>query len=123
MHSHREIVRKSLLSAVIKGQKNVARVEVREIELAAGQETGLHLHPCPVVGTIIQGSIRFQIAGHAEKILRTGDAFFEPAHTRIAHFDATAGDPAKFVACYLLGEGGDEDEDEDEDEDTLIEML
>lgn len=113
MHSHREVVRKSLLSAVIEGQKNVARIEVREIELAAGQATGLHLHPCPVVGTIILGSIRFQIAGHPEKTLRAGDAFFEPANTRIAHFDATADGPAKFVACYLLGE----------DQGTLIEML
>lgn len=81
--------------------------------MGAGQETGLHLHPCPVVGTITQGSIRFQIAGHSEKILRAGDAFFEPAHTRIAHFDATAEGPAKFIACYLLGQ----------DEDALIEML
>lgn len=113
MHSHPEIVRKSLLSAVIEGQKKVERVEVREIELAAGQATGLHLHPCPVVGTVTMGSIRFQIAGHPEKILKAGDAFFEPAHVRIAHFDATADGPAKFVACYLLGQ----------DEGTLIEML
>ena len=113
MSPHPEIVRKSLLTAVIEGRKDVERVEVREIELAAGQAAGLHRHPCPVIGTITRGRIRFQIAGHPEKILQAGEAFFEPAHACIAHFDATADGPATFVACYLLGQ----------DESTLIEML
>jgi len=113
MHQHSEIQRKSLLTAIIEGRKDVERVEIREIGLAAGQEVGLHLHPCPVIGLVIAGRIRFQIAGQPEKILQAGDAFFEPAHTRIAHFDATADGPAKFAAFYLLGR----------DENTLIEML
>jgi len=113
MHQHSEVVRKSLLTAMIEGRKEVERVEMREIGLAAGQEVGLHLHPCPVIGVVISGRIRFQIAGQAEKILHAGDAFFEPAHTHIAHFDATGEGPAKFVACYLLGRA----------ESTLIEML
>jgi len=113
MPQHSEVVRKSLLTAVIEGRKEVERVEMREIGLAAGQVVGLHLHPCPVIGVVISGRIRFQITGQPEKILHAGDAFFEPAHTRIAHFDATADSPAKFVACYLLGQ----------DENELIEML
>ena len=112
MQSTKDLVRKSLTTAVI-GQKNVERVEVREVELAAGQQAGLHLHPCPVVGYVVAGAIRFQIAGHPEQILRAGEAFYEPAHARIAHFDATPDGPAKFVACYLLGK----------DEGALIEML
>jgi quercetin dioxygenase-like cupin family protein len=112
MHSHPDIVRKSLTTALI-GQKNVERVEVKEIRLVPGQATGLHFHPCPVVGYIAAGAIRFQIEGQPERILRAGEAFFEPANVRVAHFDATPEGPATFIAFYLLGEG----------ESKLIEML
>jgi quercetin dioxygenase-like cupin family protein len=103
MHSSHDIIRKSLMTALI-GQKNVERVEIKEIELVPGQATGLHFHPCPVVG---------YIAGQPERLLKAGEAFFEPADTRIAHFDATADGPVKFIAFYLLGQ----------DESKLIEML
>jgi hypothetical protein len=45
------IVRESLLTAAVHGAP-VERVEVARIELAPGQATGLHLHPCPVVGYV-----------------------------------------------------------------------
>lgn len=112
MHSHQDVVRKSLTTALI-GQKNVERVEVKEIQLVPGQQVGLHLHPCPVVGYIASGAIRFQIEGQPERILRTGEAFFEPSDTRIIHFDATPEGPVTFIAFYLLGRG----------ESKLIEML
>lgn len=112
MHSHPEVVRKSLTTALI-GRRNVERVEVKEIRLVPGQETGRHLHPCPVVGYIASGAIRFQIEGQPQRTLQAGEAFFEPSDTRIIHFDATAEGPAVFIAFYLLGPG----------ESKLIEML
>jgi quercetin dioxygenase-like cupin family protein len=87
---------------MIEGTKNVQRVEVKEIRFVAHQRTGVHLHPCPVVGLIVTGSIVFQVDGQPERTLKPGDGFFEPANTRILRFDA--GDaPATFVAFYLLG--------------------
>ena len=42
------IVRKELLTAAIAGRKDVARVEIKQIDFAPSQRTGLHRHPCPI---------------------------------------------------------------------------
>ena len=107
------IIRKPLLTAHIEGQKSVDRVEIKEINFAAHQKTGLHLHPCPVVGYIAEGMVLFQIEGEPERILKAGDAFYEPANRRIIHFDAQGEEPMKFIAYYLL----------DKDDKDLIKML
>jgi quercetin dioxygenase-like cupin family protein len=113
-HSSDQIIRKELLTAVIAGQKKVARVEIKQIDLAPAQRTGLHSHPCPVVGYVVSGTIRFQVEGEAQETLSEGTAFFEPADTKIAQFDnALAEASATFVAFYLLGAS----------EHKLIEML
>ena len=108
------IVRRSLLSASVAGGRRVSRVEVKQIDLQPGQETGLHLHPIPVVGYIAKGTIRFQLEGGPLLTLPAGSAFFEPANVRVLHFDnPSTQEPATFIAHYLLG-GEDE---------RLIEML
>jgi quercetin dioxygenase-like cupin family protein len=98
----RDIGRTHLLTAIIDGQKTVDRVEVMEIQFPAHQQAGLHLHPCPVVRCVTAGTILFQVEGRDAQVLKTGDAFFEPANTRIIHFDNPADAPATFVAYYLL---------------------
>jgi quercetin dioxygenase-like cupin family protein len=101
------IVRRPLLTAMIEGSKLVHRVEVKQIDFEPKQRTGLHLHPCPVVGLVLKGQIAFQVEGQQRQILKAGDAFFEPANTKILLFDAMD-DPATFVTYYLLGAGEDE---------------
>jgi quercetin dioxygenase-like cupin family protein len=98
-----DIIRTALLTAPIDGTKTIDRVEVQEIAFPAHQQSPLHLHPCPVIGLVTKGTIRFQIDGQPSQELHAGDAFFEPANTRILHFDAIDG-PATFVACYLLSQ-------------------
>ena len=99
----RPILRQDLLTAALDGGRRVDRLEVKRIELAPRQPTGLHRHPCPVVGQITGGSILFQVEGQPAKTLRAGDAFFEPADTRILHFDnPSARESATFTAIYLL---------------------
>jgi quercetin dioxygenase-like cupin family protein len=106
-----EIVRKPLLSAAV--NHPVTRVDVREITFVPGQQTGRHLHPCPVVGYIAEGAAVLQIEGQPAQPLPTGSAFYEPANATIARFDnASASAPMKFIAHYLRN--GDE---------ALIEML
>jgi quercetin dioxygenase-like cupin family protein len=108
------ILRESLLSAALAAQPAVARVEMTRIQLAPSQQTGLHLHPCDVVGCVLEGRIRFAVEGERERDLGPGDAFHEPANARVAHFDnASPDEPATFVACYLLPQG----------EERLIVML
>jgi len=108
------VQRHDLLTAALGTGRVVDRVEIKRIELAPGQATGPHRHPCPVVGHILSGSIQFQIEGRPAKTLQAGDAFFEPANLRIRSFDnASPREPATFVAYYLLGDGDRE----------IIEML
>lgn len=108
------IVREPLLEAALAGTPAVERVQVARIELEPLQETDLHRHPCPVLGLVTSGTIRFQPEGEEERTLRPGDAFFEPQNARIAHFDNSSDSgPATFVAYYLLGPG----------ETELIELL
>src|ERR1700761_884156 len=108
------IFRKPLFTAVLEQSKKVGKVEIKEIVFQPGQKTGLHFHPCPVVGYIAEGSVAFQIEGAEEKLLRAGDAFFEPPNTKILKFDnASDTKGMKFVAFYLL----------DATEDELIRML
>ena len=108
------IKRTDLLTARLSADPAVQRVEIKRVDLAPGQATGLHRHPCPVVGYIAAGTIRFQIEGESARELQVGDAFFEPQHAVIAHFDnASNSEPARFIAFYLLGAG----------ETRLIEMI
>jgi quercetin dioxygenase-like cupin family protein len=108
------ITRKPLLTAALGSLTSIDRVEVKQIDLAPGQATGLHRHPCSVVGYIVAGAINFQIDGHPMQCLHSGEAFYEPRDVRITHFDnASTTDHATFIAFYLLGAG----------EHELIEML
>jgi quercetin dioxygenase-like cupin family protein len=112
--SESDIVRTRLLTAALEGHPATASVEVARIELEPGRQTGRHRHPCTVVGYVASGTIRFQVEGEPETVLRAGDAFHEPAGAPIAHFDnASDAEPATFIAFYLLPPG----------EERLIEML
>ena len=54
-----------------------------------------------------------EVEGKLQQVLPAGSAFYEPAEAVIARFDnASATEPMKFVAYYLL-----------EGEQALIEML
>lgn len=108
------IIRKPLFTAILEQAKKVGKVEIKEIEFHPGQKTGLHLHPCPVVGYIAEGGAVIQIEGQESETFRAGDAFFEPANVKMLRFD-NASDEAgmKFIAFYLL----------DSDEGELIRML
>jgi quercetin dioxygenase-like cupin family protein len=77
------------------------RVEARRISIVPGHAAGLHIHNCPVFGSIETGSVVYQIDGQPESVLGPGDTFYEPRDVRIARFDAQdAG--VTFLAYFLL---------------------
>jgi quercetin dioxygenase-like cupin family protein len=80
------------------------RVEVRRISIAAGHPAGLHVHNCPVFGSIEAGSVVYQVDGRPESVLAPGDTFYEPEGARIARFDARD-DGVTFLAYFLLDAG------------------
>ncbi len=104
--------RKELLAAALLSQ-HVTSFDVRQITLEPGQKSGRHLHPCSVVGYIVNGTAQMQIEGQPIQPLPAGSAVREPAGTIIAHFsNASASEPMTFVAVYLL-----------DGEQELIQML
>jgi quercetin dioxygenase-like cupin family protein len=84
--------------------KATDRVQAREIKILPSQRAGLHVHNGPVFGSIVEGSVVYQIEGQPESVLRPGDVFYEPEGARIARFDAQQ-DGVTFLAFFLLSPG------------------
>ncbi|WP_205573293.1 cupin domain-containing protein [Flavisolibacter nicotianae] len=100
MAQQKQPSRKDLLNAMV--NQRVAVVEIKEVTMPAGQAAPRHLHPCPVVGYVVSGNVLFQVEGEESRILKEGDAFFEPKDKTILHFDnASKEKPLIFVAFYL----------------------
>ena len=96
------IQRKQLFQAAL-DNRNVSTVDVREIRLEPGQQSGRHLHPCAVLGYIVAGIAVYQIEGKDVQMLPAGSAFYEPADAITANFgNASDSEPMTFVAFYLL---------------------
>src|SRR3954470_3516044 len=92
----------SMMTAFIDHGKFVDKVDVRRINLAAGEKLPPHVHAVPVVGYVVTGKIYFEVEGDTGRTLSPGDAFFAPANTRVNRFDAVDG-PAQAVVAYLMG--------------------
>jgi len=84
--------------------KATDRVQVREIKIRPSQPAGLHVHNGPVLGSIVAGSVIYQIDGEPATVLGPGDVFYEPEGARIARFDAQD-DGVTFLAYFLLSPG------------------
>ncbi len=80
------------------------RVEVRRITMVAGHPAGLHVHNGPVFGSIVAGSVSYEIDAEPTSELHPGDVFYEPEGARIARFDAGP-DGVEFLAYFPLSSG------------------
>jgi quercetin dioxygenase-like cupin family protein len=84
------------------------------IRFAPRQPTGLHRHPISVAGVVTAGSFIFKREGEPEKVIKTGEPFFEAAGVSTERFDnASDTEPAELVAFFLT----------DTKDRPLIEML
>jgi quercetin dioxygenase-like cupin family protein len=103
------LTRRPLLTATIEGGKTVTSVQSAQIDFSPAQATGVHSHPIPVVGQVTRGAFQFQVEGAPSRILTAGNAFYEPANTRILHFDNVSDrETASIVAFYLMGKADSE---------------
>lgn len=92
----------------------VKLVRGARIRFAPRQPTGLHRHPISVVGVVTAGSFVIKKEGEPEKVVKTGEPFFEPAGVTTERFDnASDTEPAELVAFFLT----------DLKDRALIEML
>ena len=85
----------------------VELIEGARIRFAPGQPTGLHRHPTSTVGVVTKGRFEFQREGEEARVLRTGDAFFEPAGHTILRFDNSSDDEPAEIVCFYLGDSED----------------
>jgi len=102
------VMRKALLKAIIDPEKAISTVEIQEVTMGPKQKAPLHLHPCPTVGVITEGTVAFQIEGQPVQHLKVGDAFYEPVNVRVAKFDNDGDTPARFIVHYLLSKDENE---------------
>ena len=103
-----------LEEAIPSASPPVKLVRCARIRFAPKQPTGLHRHPISVAGVVTVGSFIFKREGEAEKVIKAGDSFFEPAGVTTERFDnASNTEPAEIVAFYLT----------DSKDRALIEML
>jgi len=56
------------------------KVTLVEVTYAAGGSSPAHSHPCPVVGHVIEGSVRMGVKGEPERTFGAGESFYEPAN-------------------------------------------
>ena len=80
-----------------------ARLDARLVEVtyAPGGASTAHRHPCPVVGYVLEGALRMQLAGQPERVVRAGESFFEsPADTHVVSANASTTAPARFLAYF-----------------------
>lgn len=100
------ITRQQLLTENIK--QNISKVYAQEITMQVGQIAPKHLHPCPVIGYIKYGEVLFQIEGEEKKILKAGEAFYEPKNKKIMHFDNYSKDSELIFVTFYLKEDNEE---------------
>ncbi|MDA0655385.1 MAG: cupin domain-containing protein [Proteobacteria bacterium] len=82
--------------------RQVVQVEVGDFHFKPGQVAPIHTHTAPAVGYVAKGSIIYQIEGEKPRVLRAGDAFYEPTGKRILRFDnASATKEAVFLDFNL----------------------
>jgi quercetin dioxygenase-like cupin family protein len=98
------LVRETVLDVALPETAAVDRIEVRRIQMLPAHPAGLHVHNGPVVGSVLEGSVIFQVEGEPENVLEPGDVFYEPEGARIARFDA-GDDGASFLAYFPLSAG------------------
>jgi len=95
------IIRKPLLNISFDPQPFTS-VDVREIRFAPHQQTGRHIHPCHVIGHVVEGTAILEVEGEPPVVIPAGSSFYEPAGKIIARFDNAGDTPMTFIAHYLL---------------------
>ena len=77
-------------------------VTVVEVNYGPGGSSMLHSHPCPVIGYVLDGTLRTQVKGEPEAIYKYGESFYEaPNGVHQVSANASGKLPAKFLAYFV----------------------
>ena len=97
----RAIERKALLTAPLPNPGPIERVEIKQIDLAPAQATGLHRHPCDVVGYVASGSIVYQVEGQPSRVPGGRRCISRAAQRAHVSFRQRLGYDAGQIHCLL----------------------
>lgn len=66
-----------------------------------------HRHPGPAFGYVLEGEMRMELEGEAERIIKAGEAFWEPGGDLVHYQDGNARDdvPVRFLVTMLCAPG------------------
>ena len=82
-------------------QGNRLQAKVVEVTYGPGESSVAHRHPCPVVGYVLEGSVRIKIGDGAATVYRAGEAFFEDANAlHEVSANASTTTPARLLAMF-----------------------
>lgn len=85
---------------VLDGQQLTATLV--EVTYPPGGANPPHRHPCPVIGYVLEGAVRMQVQGQAEKVFTAGETFSEsPADVHAVSANASQSAPARFLAYFV----------------------
>jgi quercetin dioxygenase-like cupin family protein len=78
------------------------RVTIVEVNYGPGESSRPHTHPCPVLGYVLEGAFRTQVAGEPEAVYHPGETFYEaPDGVHLVSANASTTSPAKFLAFFV----------------------
>jgi len=83
-------------------QADRLKVTLVEVTYAPGGSSPAHSHPCPVVGHVIEGSVRMGVKGEPERTFGVGESFYEPPDgVHLVSANASPNRPARFIAFFV----------------------
>ena len=72
-----------------------------EVTYGPGGASPPHSHPCPVIGYVVEGALRTQVKGEAERTYAAGESFYEaPNSVHAVSANASRQSPVRFLAYF-----------------------
>jgi quercetin dioxygenase-like cupin family protein len=98
----KQCARIAFVHALPKLNGDLLKATVVEVNYGPGESSKPHSHPCAVIGYVVLGSIRTQVKGQPEAILKTGDSFYEaPNGVHLVSANASQTERASFIAFFV----------------------
>jgi quercetin dioxygenase-like cupin family protein len=72
-----------------------------EVTYGPGGSSPPHSHPCPVIGYVVEGTLRTQVQGEPEATYRAGESFYEaPNSLHLISANGSDKEPVRFIAYF-----------------------
>jgi len=82
-------------------------VTVVEVNYGPGESSTPHRRRCPVIGCVLEGTLRTQVQGEPEAIYKAGESFYEaPNGVHQVSANASDKDRARLLAYFVCDQQG-----------------